>query len=92
MTDRTLHEDAIIIDGLVIAKWGRPVFEAMQAGGLTAVNCTCAVWEGTAETLANIAQWKLWFNEHSDLIVPVHTTVDIRRAKTEGKVGIILGW
>ena len=92
MTDRTLHKDAIIIDGLVIAKWSRPVFEAMQAGGLTAVNCTCAVWEGIAETLANIAQWKRWFGEHADLIMPIHKTADILRAKAEGKVGIILGW
>ena len=92
MTDCTIHKDAIIIDGLVIAKWGRSVFESMQAGGLTAVNCTCAVWEGTSETLANIAQWKRWFEEHADLIMPVHTTADIRRAKTEGRVGIILGW
>ena len=58
MTKPTLHEETKIIDGLVIAKWGRPVFEAMHKGGLTAVNCTCAVWEGTAEIITNIAQWK----------------------------------
>jgi len=58
MTDSSLHDDAIIIDGLIIAKWDRSVFEAMRAGGLTTANCTCAVWEGTTETLANIAQWK----------------------------------
>ena len=82
----------MIIDGLVIAKWGRPVFEAMHKGGLTGVNCTCAVWEGTTEALSNIAQWKRWFAEHSDLITQVHNVSDIYRAKAEGRVGIILGW
>jgi len=92
MTDRTLHDDAVIIDGLIISKWSRAVFEEMHRGGLTAANCTCAVWEGTAETLANIAEWKRRFAEHADIITQVHSVADIRRAKTEGRVGIILGW
>jgi membrane dipeptidase len=41
-----LHGQAIIIDGLVISKWSRAVFEDMHRGGITAANCTCCVWEG----------------------------------------------
>ncbi|MDD9876144.1 MAG: dipeptidase [Magnetovibrio sp.] len=92
MTPEELHADAVVIDGLIISKWSRDVFEAMHRGGLTAANCTCAVWEGTNETLANIAQWKRWFAEHADLITQVHSVADIRRAKAEGRVGIVLGW
>ncbi len=87
-----LHRDAIVVDGLIIANWGREVFEDMQRGGLTAANCTCSVWEGFRESMLNVAQWKRWFEEHSDLILQVYTTADIRRAKEEGKTGIILGW
>jgi microsomal dipeptidase-like Zn-dependent dipeptidase len=46
MNPQTLHQDAIVIDGLVISNWSRSVFEDMQRGGLTAANCTCSVWEG----------------------------------------------
>ena len=41
-----LHASAIVIDGLEICNWNRSVFEDMRRGGLTAVNCTCVVWEG----------------------------------------------
>lgn len=86
------YDDAILIDGLVIARFSRAVFEDMRKGGLTAANCTCSVWHGFRETMANVAQWKRWFAEHADLIRPVHAATDIRHAKEEGRVGIVLGW
>jgi membrane dipeptidase len=87
-----LHEAAIIIDGLIISKFGREVFEDMRRGGLTAANCTCCVWENFTESMRNIMRWKMWFREHGDLIIQVYSTDDIRRAKADGKTGIILGW
>ena len=87
-----LHRDAIVIDGLEICNWSRDVFEDMRNGGLTAVNCTCSVWEGIRGSLDNIAQWKKWFQENDDILRQVFTTEDIRRAKQENKTGIYLGW
>ena len=87
-----LHRDAIVIDGLIISNWSREVFEDMHRGGLTAANCTCGVWEGFRATMDNIAAWKGWFDEHDDLLLQVHDTRDIVRAKESDRVGIILGW
>lgn len=87
-----LHADMIVIDGLIISRWSRAVFEDMRRGGLTAANCTCSVWEGFEATMRNIAEWKRWFREHSDLIMPVRAAADIRRAKQAGKTGIVLGF
>lgn len=92
MSGSDLHRDAIIIDGLEISKWSRAVFEDMRKGGLTAVNATCSVWEGIRGSLDNVAQWKQWFRDNDDIILQVHTTEDIRRAKAENKTGIYLGW
>ena len=92
MTAANLHADATVLDSLVISKWSRSVFEDMKAGGLTAANCTCCVWEGIRGTLDNVAQWKRWLTEHDDLLLQVFTTDDIARAKREGRTGIILGW
>ncbi|MGI9408515.1 MAG: dipeptidase [Hyphomicrobiaceae bacterium] len=92
MDPTALHNDCIVIDGLEISRWSRSVFEDMRKGGLTAVNCTCAVWEGVRGTMDNIAKWKRWFDENSDIILQVYSTNDIRRAKREGKTGISLGW
>ena len=86
------HDGAVVFDGLIVSNWSRAVFEDMAKGGLTAANCTCCVWEDSRGALAHVATWKQWFVEHADLIIQVHNTADIRRAKTEGKTGIILGW
>jgi len=88
----TLHDNAIIIDGLIIAKWDRALFEDMRRGGLSAANCTVSVWEGFADTVANIADMKKLIRDNSDLVTLVRTTQDIADAKKNGKTGIILGF
>lgn len=87
-----LHDSLVVIDGLIISDFSRPVFEDMRKGGLTAANCTCCVWENFTETMRNIAKWKENFRANADLITQVYTTDDILRAKAENKTGIILGW
>jgi membrane dipeptidase len=87
-----IHDTLTVIDGLIVSKWSRAVFSDMRKGGLTAANCTCSIWEGFADTMRNIALWKRWLTDNGDLILPVRTTADIRRAKAEGKTGIILGF
>ena len=88
----TLHDDAIIIDGLIIAKWDRSIFEDMRRGGLSAANCTVSVWEGFGDTVANIADMKKLIRDNSELVALVRTTGDIAQAKKDGKTGIILGF
>ena len=87
-----LHQSSIVIDGLIISDWSRDVFEQMHKGGLTAANCTCSVWHGFNDTMANIAGWKKMLAENADILVQVHSAADIRRAKAAKEVGIILGW
>lgn len=92
MTAQSLHDDAIVIDGLIIAKWGRELLEDMRRGGLTAANCTVSVWEGFQATVDNIVETNALLVACDDLVRPVHTTADITRAKEEGKTGIIYGF
>ena len=87
-----LHHQAVVIDGLIIANWGRELFEDMRRGGLTAANCTVSVWEGFQGTVNNITAFNRHFQEHADLIRPVRTTADILKAKEEGRTGVILGF
>lgn len=92
MNSAHLHRELTVVDGLVVANFGRAIFEDMRRGGLTSANCTCSIWEGFRATMDNVARWKRWFREHNDLITQVTTSADIARAKREGKTGIILGW
>ena len=87
-----LHEEAVVVDGLIIADFSRAVFEDMRRGGLTAANCTCSVWENFRASMDRLAVWKTHFRDNADLITQVYTTADIDRAKREGRTGIILGW
>src|SRR4029077_20051488 len=41
----SLHDKTIIIDGLIVSNFGPEIFRAMRAGGITAANCTCSIWE-----------------------------------------------
>ncbi|MFO1057347.1 MAG: dipeptidase [Dongiaceae bacterium] len=88
----SLHDEAIVIDGLIISNFSRAVFADMRRGGLTAANCTCAVWENFRGATDNLARWQRWFAENDDLILQVRSTADILRAKREGRTGVILGW
>src|SRR5690606_23914324 len=92
MSPAELHADSIVIDGLIIAKWNRELFEDMRKGGLTAANCTVSVWEGFQATVNSIAASSKLIRENSDLVMPVRTTADIRKAKELGKTGIIYGF
>jgi membrane dipeptidase len=86
-----LHDDLIVIDGLIVSRWSRSVFLDMRKGGLTAANCTCSIWEDFVATMRNIVAWKRMLRENADVISQIFTTADIHRAKKSGKTGIILG-
>ncbi len=88
----TLHQDSIVIDGLIISKWNRAVFENMKKGGLTAANCTVSVWDDFKSTVQNIAQMKGLIRDNADLLTLVRSTADIEQAKKDGKTGIVLGF
>lgn len=87
-----LHDESVVIDGLIIAKWDKDIFDDMRRGGLTAANCTVSVWEGFNDTVANIADMKKLIRENSEQVSLVRSTEDILDAKRRGKTGIILGF
>jgi membrane dipeptidase len=88
----SLHRDAIVIDGLIVARWERSVFEDMKRGGLTAANCTVSVWEDFRSTVDNVVAMKGLIRANADLLTLVRTADDIESAKRQGKTGIILGF
>lgn len=88
----TLHEDATVVDGLQISNWDRATLEELRTGGVTGVNATCAVWEGPEETMRMVGEWYQLASRHDDLMVLAETADDIRKAKSEGRVAVLLGF
>ncbi|WP_067587117.1 membrane dipeptidase [Endozoicomonas ascidiicola] len=86
-----LHNELIVIDGLQYSNWSREIFEQLHAGGVTMVHATIVYHEQIRETLLRIAEWNRHFENNQDLIMPIKSVDDIRRAKALGKVGIMFG-
>lgn len=92
MSTSTLHDDAIVFDGLIVSNWSEEIFADMRRGGLTGANCTCSVWENFRDTMVNIGRWNEWFRTYSEYIVKARTVRDIRAAKQEDRTAIVLGF
>lgn len=85
-------EELIVIDGLTVPQWSPNIFRALNRGRICATNATCAIWEGTSETLQSLERWHKWFDVHADQIVCVRSTDDIFFAHESHRAGIILGF
>lgn len=88
---RRVHDAAFVMDGLVYHSDGDAT--SLRAGGIDAVNLTVAHFEADFETACRqMAGW------HARLAAPdaqwrlVETTADFDVARSEGKVGLVMGW
>jgi membrane dipeptidase len=87
-----IHKRSIVIDGLNISIWNRELFEGLRRGGVTAVNATTAIYEGFRDAIRNIEEWNKKFDAYSDLIMPIKNVENIREAKEQDRVGVIIGF
>ena len=92
MNATDIYRDAIVFDALNICNFSPEIFRAWRQGGYTGVSTTCGIWENFEGAIANVVQWKKWFDEYPELLLQVHTTEDFRRAKREGRTGVVLSW
>ncbi len=81
-----------VIDALQASNWSRDQFQSLADAGIDAVHVTVAFWHDCAETLKLLGRWNRWFEDHSDLIMPVLEGGDINIAHESGRTGIILGF
>ena len=78
------------IDGLQINNWTREILLECRAGGIDAVNATCAVWEGEAETRAQVAALRDLCAANADVAALVGSAAEIEAL--DGRVGILPGF
>lgn len=89
-----LHRDAIVIDGtaplldvMPVAR-RHPYLDMFVEGGVTCAAPTVAINESAGDALKLIGAWLRLIDGREDL-VHVRTAADIRRAKAEGRLGIL---
>ena len=92
MTSKDLHSSSIIVDALQSSDFNREILLDAQQGGVSAINASSVLWENFRGGMDYVTMWRKKLAENADIAMLIRTTDDIRRAKAEGKVGIIMGW
>lgn len=85
------HREAVLVDGLQINNWSREILDELVVGGVNAVNATITVWEGIEESLRAVGEWNQFARSNSDIMVLARSSEDIRAAKSNGRIAIVLG-
>ncbi len=89
---RRLHEECLIVDATELihvattTRW----FEQARRGGVDVAWITTGGNSGISETIRAVANVMRFIETHSDEAVQVRTTADMRQAKKDGKLGIML--
>ena len=92
-TQSEIYDRSVVFDGLNVSNWDSPdVYRSLDAGRVTGINATIAVWENFRDTMDNLAGWVHRFETYRDTLVQARSASDILQAKEQGKVGVVLGW
>jgi len=87
-----VYDDAIIHDGLVIARnWNEDSFEALQKSGYTGFNASLDSGD-LANALKNLDEWKNRIKENPNRLILAPSAEDFIQAKKEKKVAVMLGF
>lgn len=87
----SLHDDALVIDGLVYHCDGD--VSDLMAGGINAINVTTCHFEADfPQACEEISRWHGMLGKPDSPFHQIETVADLDQAKADGKVGVILGW
>lgn len=82
----------MIVDGLQINHWSRPVIEQVRSGGVDVVHATVGVWEDLAGAMTRIGAFRHLVRTNDDVIRIVRSVVEIERAVADGVLAVLLGF
>ena len=82
----------MIIDGLEINDWSRPVIEEVRRGGVDIVHATVGVWEDTGGALERIGALRHLVRANADIVRIVRSVAEIDEAVADGVLGLLLGF
>lgn len=85
------HRQAIVIDALDVSVLDRKHLEHMRQGGVTAANVTITLEHDFARTVDLINDCRSKVSAWADIACIASKSVDIREAKTSGRIALILG-
>jgi len=88
---KKLHDESIVIDATALdhvatkKRW----FDQARSGGVDVIWVTIGGFAGMANTIRSVANVLRFIEKNSDVAVQVKNSKDMRKAKQEGKMGIL---
>lgn len=82
----------MIVDGLEINNWSRPVVAEVRSGGVDIVHATIGVWEDLAGAMTRIGAFRHLCRENADVIRVVTTVDEMMAAVRDDVLGVVLGF
>lgn len=82
----------MIIDGLQCGHFDRASFQGLQRAGVLGVVNTTGFWEGTVESMDNLAKWRDLVRANADLCEIATSADQIRAIAASGRVAVIIGF
>ncbi len=88
-----LHRDALVIEGSQSAPMTPEHFERLRRGGIHALNITAVhnIEAEFAQAAADIQDLLDTIQAHADQLLLIRTPKDILQARSQGKIGVIIG-
>jgi membrane dipeptidase len=86
-----LYDRAIVIDSLSIERWDADGFAAAKQSGYTAIQTSLNNRDFEAAT-RDLDEWAKRLADNPDKLIHLTKAADVRRAKQEGKLAVMLGF
>jgi membrane dipeptidase len=89
----TLHQDALVIEGSQSAPMTPEHFARLRRGGIHALNITAVhnIEADFSQAAADIQDLLDTIRAHSDQLLLIRSPKDILQARSQGKIGVIIG-
>lgn len=87
---RGLHDTSIVVDATCPADYWIENFDKWLTGGASCCFVTVASWASCRDTVADIAAFYELVRDNDDRLVIATTTEEIRQAKADGKLAVVM--
>lgn len=87
---RRLHESSILVDGTCPGDYWALNFDRWLRGGATCCVVTVATTQSCRDTMEEIASFHKLLRDNDDRLVLATTTAEIRQAKLDGKLAVVM--
>jgi membrane dipeptidase len=85
-----LYDRSIVFDALSIENWNEGAWPAVKQSGYTGIHTSLSN-RNFQVALRDLEEWEKRFTEHPDKLLRATKVADIRRAKQEGTLAVVLG-